>query len=149
MHRELERMKSRPGHRSSRSTLAKLAAHNMFYFTGPPRDDVMGEIPLAKVGLAVTDFMARNSAMDFVGEARRRFAVKSQASWSRDERLAWDRWAPLLLLVEGVERWSPAERAAAVAAVRAKGGRRESDYVVLFDRHRKLRAALLALGHGA
>ena len=84
--------------------------------------------------------------MNFAQEARRRFGVKSLAGWSRGERVAWDRWAPLLLLVEGIEHWSPAERSAAVAAVRAKGGRRESDYVVLFDRHRKLRAALLALG---
>jgi hypothetical protein len=50
------------------------------------------------------------------------------------------------MLVDGVERWSVSERSAAVAVVRAKGGRRESDYVALFDRHTKLRTALLALG---
>jgi hypothetical protein len=36
-----------------------------------------------------------------------------------------------------------------VAAVRAKGGRRESDFVAYFDRHRKLRAAILKLGERA
>ncbi|MCK6461933.1 MAG: hypothetical protein L6Q95_18790, partial [Planctomycetes bacterium] len=64
---------------------------------------------------------------------------------TRDERLAWSRWAPLLLAAEGVERWTAAERRAAVAAVRAKGGRRESDFVRLFDGHRKLRAAILRM----
>ena len=34
MQRELELMQTRPRHRSSRTTLTKLAAHNMFYFAG-------------------------------------------------------------------------------------------------------------------
>jgi hypothetical protein len=149
MQRELERVQSRPTHRSSRTTLAKLAAHNMFYFVGPPRGDVMGEIPLGRIGLAVSGFLAKNGGLDCAREAARRFGLKSLAGWSRSERVAWARWAPLLLLAEGVESWLPAERRAAVAVVRAKGGRRESDYVSLFDRHRKLRAALLALGNRA
>jgi hypothetical protein len=146
MQRELELMQRRPAHRSSRATLAKLAAHNMFYFLGPPRSEVMGEIPLGNIGLAVADFLAKNGESDCAREAARRFGLRSQAGWSRGERVAWARWAPLLLLLEGVERWSPAERHAAVAVVRAKGGRRESDYVARFDRHPKLRAALLGLG---
>ena len=149
MQRELELMQRRPAHRSSRATLAKLAAHNMFYFLGPPRGEVMGEIPLGNIGLAVTDFLAKNGESDCARKAARRLGLRSLAGWSRGERVAWARWAPLLLLIEGVERWSPTERRAAVAVVRAKGGRRESDYVALFDRHPKLRAALLALGNRA
>ncbi len=149
MQRELGLMQRRPKHRSSRTTLAKLAAHNMFYFADSPRDDVMGEIPLGRIGLAVTDYLARNLESDCARDAARRFGVRSLAGWSRNERVAWSRWAPLLLLAEGVEGWSPAERRAAVAVVRAKGGRRETEYVALFDRHRKLRAALLALGDPA
>jgi hypothetical protein len=109
----------------------------------------MGEIPLGRIGLAVSDFLAENGKLDCAREAARRFGLRSFAGWSRNEHIAWSRWAPLLLLAEGVEHWSPAERRAAVAVVRAKGGRRESDYVALFDRHRKLRAALLALGDRA
>mgnify|MGYP001334062340 FL=1 len=37
------------------------------------------------------------------------------------------------------------EKAALVRVVRAKGGHRETDFVRLFDAHRKLRAALRAL----
>jgi hypothetical protein len=149
MRREIDRMRKRPGHRSSRATLARLADHNMFYFVGAPRSDVMGEIPLAEIGLAATDFLAKDRHGDHAGEAARRFGLRSFAGWRRDERAAWRRWSPLLLLAEGVERWSPAERRAAVAAVRAKGGRRESDFVAYFDRHRKLRAAILKLGERA
>jgi hypothetical protein len=51
----------------------------------------------------------------------------------------------LLLLLPGVSKWSTAELAALVAVVRAKGGRRESDYVRQLDGHQKLRAALRQL----
>jgi hypothetical protein len=44
-----------------------------------------------------------------------------------------------------VERWSAAEKRAAVAALRAKGGRHESDFVRLFDAHSRLRRGILRL----
>jgi len=46
------------------------------------------------------------------------------------------------VILPGVERWSAAERTALVACVRGKAGRRESDFVLRLDAHRKLRAAL-------
>jgi hypothetical protein len=145
MRRELATMRRRPAHRSSRGTLTRLADHNLYYFMGRPRRDVIGEVSLMDIGLAATDFLAKHGRGDHARAAARRFGLRSLAGWPRDERVAWERWAPLLLLAEGVERWSAAERRAAVEVVRAKGGRRESDFVRLFDRHRKLRAAILAL----
>jgi hypothetical protein len=102
-------------------------------------------VSLSSIGLSATDFLSRNGRGDHGREAARRFGVTSFAGWTAGERLAWRRWAPLLLMAGGVEGWSPAERRAAVAAVRAKGGRRESDFVRLFDRHRRLRKAILRL----
>ena len=49
------------------------------------------------------------------------------------------------MILPGIERWSAAERRAAAAVIRAKGGRRESDFVLAFDQHRKLRRAIVAL----
>jgi len=145
MRRELARMRQRPKYRSSRSTLTRLADHNLYYFMGRPRSDVIGEVSLMDIGLAATDFLARHGRGDHSREAARRFGLRSSAGWTREERVAWARWAPLLLLANGVEGWTAAERRTAVAVVRAKGGRRESDFVRLFDRHRKLRAAILKL----
>ncbi len=147
MARELAAMKRRPKHRSSRATLARLADHNMYYFTGKPRRDVIGEVSLQTIGLAATDYLAKHGRGDHSGEAARRFGARLDG-WSRDERLAWSRWAPLLLALDGVERWTPAERHGAAAAVRAKGGRRESDFVRVFDGHRRLRAAILRIAEG-
>jgi hypothetical protein len=70
--------------------------------------------------------------------------------WSRAERDAWTRWAPIVVSLPGLPRWTPAERRALVRVVRLKGGKRESDYVRAFDSHLKLKRGLLALAkpHG-
>jgi hypothetical protein len=61
------------------------------------------------------------------------------------ERLAWERWSPLVLVLPGVSGWSAGVKKALVEVVRAKGGRRESEFVRRFDRHRRLREALRRL----
>ena len=150
--RELARLERDPRHRSTRATLRGLADHNVYLSLGRERHDVIGEVALASIGLAAIDLFARRFGSDreggtrsLVREAAQRFGLRSFQGWSAAERLAWARWAPLLVQMRGIERWTAAERRAAVAAVRAKGGRRESDFVRRFDAHAKLRRALLEL----
>ena len=61
------------------------------------------------------------------------------------ERIAWNRWAPLVQVIPGARRWSAANRKALREIILAKGGTRESEFVRRFDRHRPLRNALLRL----
>ena len=75
--------------------------------------------------------------------------MRSLRSWSQGERLAWARWCPVIQLLPGVARWSQADRSALVKVILAKGGRRESDFVRLFDQHRRLRRAMVKLLHEA
>ncbi|MHC4729443.1 MAG: hypothetical protein ACYS6Z_02480, partial [Planctomycetota bacterium] len=152
MRAELKRMKTDPRHRSSIATLRELARHNVYFHLGKPRDDIIGELRSSTVGLQVTDYLADRFGSDrargervCAREAARRFGVRSWAKWTAGARLAWRRWSPLLLLFDGVERWSPAERHAAVQVVRAKGGRRESDFALRFDRHARMRREVLRL----
>lgn len=84
-----------------------------------------------------------------VREAVKLLGAGPVRGWTAGERLAFERWAPLLLLLPGVDRWSPAEKRALLTVVRAKGGRRESDFVSAFDAHRGLRAALSTLARSA
>jgi hypothetical protein len=112
-------------------------------------------LPLSKVGLALSDALARRWGSDretaereSEREAARLLGLRTTRGWSRGERLAWRRWAPLVAILPGLARWTPAQRAALVAVVRAKGGRRESDFVRRFDAHRPLRRALLRLAEG-
>jgi hypothetical protein len=153
---EVALLRRRPTHRSSKRVLAALAAHNVYWSLGKPRDDVIGVFPLAQLGLAATDLLARRFGADrsaaeaaCAGAAAVRCGVRDWQKWDDGERLAFVRWAPLLLALPGLERWSPADRRAAAEVARAKGSRRESDYVQALDRHRPLRRALVALAKTA
>jgi len=152
MNEELARMKADPKHRSTLATLKTLASENLYFHLGKERDDAIGLLELPNVGLAVTDMLARRFGSDreraeavLVLEARNLLGLRSLSAWSGGERLAFRRWAPLVTILPGIARWSTAEKRALAAVVRAKGGRRESDFVRLFDRHRKLRQAVAAL----
>ena len=149
---ELARMRARPSHRSSAATLRRLARRNVFLDLGPAREDVVGVVPTDRIGLAVTDRLARRfgadrerAARESADEAARLLGAGDWRRFSAAERLAWTRLAPVVVMLPGVARWSPADRRALAAVVRAKGGRRESDYVALFDAHALLRRALVRL----
>jgi hypothetical protein len=156
MRAELARMRRKPGHRSSIETLKKLARENVYLHCEPPRDDVIGQVDFSAVGLAIIDSLARRFGSDreraqtiLAREAAERLGMGSQKHLSRSERLAWRRWAPLVAILPGLDRWSPREREELVGVVKAKGGRRESDYVRAFDAHPRLRAAILRLAEHA
>jgi hypothetical protein len=67
------------------------------------------------------------------------------AGWTREERLAFTRWAPVVLVLPGVARWPLPERRTLLDVIRAKGSLRESDFVHRFDAHRRLRRAVVGL----
>jgi hypothetical protein len=151
MRAEEERMVRNPKHRSSAATLRRLASAPLHWSPGPARDDVLGVLPLPNVGLHVLRWIADRyrgdkdwafaNAIDF---ERRRLRL-GHAARDEEERVAIDRWAHLVAILPGIDGWSPEERRAAGRVVLAKAGRRESDFVVAFDRHEKLRAAVRAL----
>jgi hypothetical protein len=149
MRQELACMRRDPQHRSAPKILRELATESVYLHARQKRDDVLGILPVGQIGLRVTRNLAARFGADreraeraLALEAERLLGVRGAKRWSVDERLVWRRWAPLVGVLPGVERWSVAERQALVAVIRAKGGVRESDYVRLFDRHRRLRRAL-------
>jgi hypothetical protein len=153
MEKELAAIRRDPSHRSSRKTLETLASANVYWSPKPARDDVIGVFPGVALSLAVSDLMAERFGSDRRGgervladEAAARLGVRGWNRWPREERRAWERWAPVLALLPGLERWSADSRRGLVRVVRAKGGVRESDFVKLFDAHRPLRRAMKALG---
>jgi hypothetical protein len=152
MLRELKRVKANVKHRSSIPTLRRLAAASVFLHVGQRRADVLGALPLADVGLRITQYVAkrfgsdREKASDLCArEAAQMLGLRSLRGFSAGERLAWARWAPLVLIIPGVRRWRTNDRRALVEVVRAKGGRRESEYVARFDRHGGLRRSIQLL----
>jgi hypothetical protein len=151
MEEEERRMAADPEHRTSLPDLKVLASENLYWFGGKERIDTIGLVELPNVGLRVTDAVAarfgsdRERAEAVLAEEAARLLGARTNDWTPAERLAFRRWAPLVSILPGVARWTPAEKRALTAVVKAKGGRRESDFVRLFDAHRKLRKAVAAL----
>ncbi len=148
---EMERVKADREHRTSRSVLKRIAQHNVYWSAGRAREDVIGRLDLSAVGVALTDHLAARFGVErergeqvCAAEAAKTLAVRDWKRWSADERLWWTRWAPLVAVLD-VARWSAAERRSLVEVIRAKAGRRESDFVKRFDAHARLRKAIVAL----
>jgi hypothetical protein len=148
--RERARMRRHPRYRSSVPTLVQLSSENLFWYLGPSRSDVLGRISLGNIGLAVSRRLARRHGSEretgiaeSASEAAR--LLGRRLSGRGTERLAWERWGPLVVALPGVGRWSRTDRRALATIVEAKWSGRESDFVQRFNRHRLLRRALLRL----
>jgi len=147
LRQELARMKASPGHRSTRSTLRKLAAWPLFFDLDPLHPRPLP--PLAAIGARVARDLARRCGADREralnacgSEAMQRLGLRSLQGFTPDERLAWTRWSPLVVTLQGLQGWSAAEKRALVRVIRAKGARREGDFVALFAAHPKLERSL-------
>jgi len=150
--RELKAMQRNPKHRSSPATLVRLAEDNLYWDAGAPRPDTVGRISLSGSALVVSRYLAErfggrreHGLRTCADEAATITGAGSRRSWSAAEREAWRRWAPVVLTLDDVPRWTDAEKRDLVAVIRAKGGRRESDFIRRFDAHRRLRAAIVNL----
>ena len=146
---ELARMKLNPRHRSSPATLLKLAGWHLFFELDPAAS--RGLPPLAALGERVAAQLAsagaadRTLVLDDASRALMQFTgTRSLRGFTANERLAWRRWSPFVLALPGVQRWSAADRRAVARVLRAKGGRRESDFAALFAAHPRLVRTLYA-----
>jgi hypothetical protein len=149
---ELAAMRRDRRHRTDLATLDRLAAAPLFFELGRDEGVALGALSPGRVGRLVAERLAAEHGADrerAVAEAEARaralLGLRSLAGWSAEERLWWRRWSPLVAAIPGLARWSVAERRAAAAVIRAKGGRRESEYVRRLAAHPRLSRALLAM----
>jgi hypothetical protein len=139
---ELARLATNPRHRSSPATLRKLAEGHLVFDLDPRHPVPLP--PTARIGLRVADRLAaRGGREDVAREAMRITGLRSFDGWTAGERLAWQRWSPLILASPGLSRWSAANRRALMRIVRAKGGTSETDFLARFNAHPLLGRALL------
>ena len=150
--REERRIAERPGYRSSPATLRRLVVHNLLYEAPGTESRDWDRFHVRRIGLAVNRRMRER----FGGDARRlRAAAESRVAGalglrglSAAERRAFESMAPALDAIPDLARWTRDERRAAADIVRVKAGKDERRYLRLMQRHRRLRAAWLALGSG-
>ena len=146
--REVDRSRARPGYRSSEETLRQLSRWHLFFDLDPRRRrrlPPIAELSLraAQVQTAPVGAGGDQGSAGAEREAMRLCGVRSLAGLTPGERLAWRRWSPLVNALPGLSRWSRADRRALAEVVRAKGGRRESDFAARFLAHPRLGATLL------
>ena len=121
----------------------------------PLRDEhLVPDASLTVLAVETTRLIASQSAPNrkaAVGRINRRVArslgVRSMATWTADERRAFDRLAPVVGLLDDLDRWPATPKRALVRLIRAKGGRSERDYVVRLRQRSKLRRALVRIYH--
>lgn len=149
---EADKVAARKGYRTGLPVLRRLVSANLFLQIGPPRRDVIGNIPTDAIGLAVTDAVNGRFGADreratatLADEAAARLGAGNWRRGNAGERLFWERWSPLVALMPGLESWSAAEKRDLAGIIRAKGSRREREFVALFDAHPRVGAALVSL----
>lgn len=136
--RERTRMRRDPSHRSNAETLERLASAHLFW---EPDRRFPALLPLVPgLGLRLAP-----SPTDAAERAAVRLGVRSFRGWTRGERTAWERLAPVALALPGVRRWTPGERRALVEAIRAKGDREEDRFAERIDAHPRASRALASL----
>jgi hypothetical protein len=137
---ELERSRARPGYRSSRQALRRLATDSLHFepcgVRAPewPRLDASSERLIRPRRLRQApdvDALARR-----LGAAPPRGAAVS---------LAWQRWAPVVAALPDLAQWNRAEKRALADVISAKGGIRQCVFLQRFDAHPRLGAALRRL----
>ncbi len=149
---ELARMRRSRTYRTPPARLNRLAADNMYFHLGRQRPDILGRVSLGNIGLAVSRYLARRFGHErekglriCAREAAHLLGSGDPRRLAPGPRLAWERWSPLVLALPGVPGWTRSQKRALAGVIRAKGGRRESDFVRRFDAHPRLRQALLRL----
>jgi hypothetical protein len=142
-----------PGYRTPVSTLERIVPHPVYLQVHPRgRPALVEKLNLSRIGLAVTASVTSRFGADRERAARtcadEAASLLGERAWRRlppGERIAWERWGPLVAVLPGVTSWPEPDRRALAAVIRAKGGRCESEFVRLFDAHGRLRAAIVAL----
>lgn len=145
--RELARLKKNPKYRSGVPTLRAMAkGHLFFHLSAPGKARLPSIRPWLEKATKVfrryrsADPRRRNAAA--AADAVKRLGLSQLGRFSPAERAAFVRWAPLVLAIDGLARWSRSERTLLLRIIKAKGGRRERDFNLLLLKHPKLRALL-------
>lgn len=152
--KEAARLKRKNAAPSEKSVLRALAKGDLILDTpGFDPADALDEKLLVKASLAAARILAgapcdgRGAAEAFIArQAAARLGVATMEGWSREERAAFARLAPIAFIPEGVEYWPDDEKRKIVAMMRAKASPQERDFALAAGRcerfYRGLAAAL-------
>jgi hypothetical protein len=141
-----------PRHRTSARTLRKLANGHIFFEFGGTPVGRWDSFSTRTLGLRVQHKMAAEfngdaQKMQTAATSRLRKTLGTNLDiWNTQEQSALSDFAVALSLVPDLARWTPNEKRALAAIIRAKAGPDETRYLRLLQKHDALREAFLRIG---
>jgi hypothetical protein len=152
---EAARIQARPGYRTPRGTLKRLARSNVVLHLDDLQATTASAISLTGIGLAVSRLIEGRFGGDRAAaetvcarEVARDLGAAGSRGWPPNERAAFLHLSPLIRLVPHLAAWPREEKRALIAILRAKGAAAEADYARLVLRAPRLRRALERIGRG-
>jgi hypothetical protein len=142
--RELRRARGKPGYRTPKRTLRRLARSHLYFSLDPRRRATLPRT--ATLLRAAAQALRRFPGSD--ARERRAAAAGAAGSWlgarglSGGDARALADWAGIVLALARNDRWSRSERRGLLAVISAKSGAREREFLARLRRHARLRSAL-------
>ena len=156
MNKELAKRVRRSKYRSPPAILRQLACEPLYLASGRPRKHNINNLALGNIGLRMSSVLgayagiSREQAVEqCVVDATRELGVHRDAPPLGNEKLMWQRWAPLVRALPGLDRWSRADKRAIAALVKAKAASNEADYLRRADAHPRLARAIVQLSESS
>lgn len=143
------KMQRRPGFRVPVSTMRTLSETDVFLTVDPAAMKEYHELSIIRLGYRITEMFGKQYAGDRIRgidtalqSVSQKLGIANTARWSEGEKLALTRLAPLVDIIPDLARWSIDDKRLMGEIIRAKGAVTERQYVLLMNRHARLRAAL-------
>ncbi len=149
---EAAKIKRDRSYRSDIKSLKKLALSDMLVdLRSQPRRSFR-ELLVSDIGMAVTKMIAADFGSDgrkALGYAEKyalsALGITGLSKWSNNERLQFERWSPLLVLIGDLPEWSNKDKNRLIEIIKAKAAKREKRFVALMQKHNRFREFLIGL----
>ncbi|MEW5797081.1 MAG: hypothetical protein AB1772_12090 [Candidatus Zixiibacteriota bacterium] len=147
--REYTKIRSRANYRTPLKTMKRLSKGDVFFHWDPNMMNNWQELSVADLGYAVTRLLAQRYDGDrkegirrSVASITRLLGIRGTGRWTKDERIALERMAPMLVGIPDLARWTSKEKSDLVGVIRGKGCPHEREYVLRCNRHLRYQAAV-------
>jgi len=147
--RENAKAKKRKGYRTPLSTMKRLAISDVFFHVDLDKMGKFTETSIINLGYKVTDYYTKKcqsnrnfGTIKTVGALSKLLKIKDLSAWTENERVGFNRLAPLIASIPNLGVWSREEKSSLVNIIRAKGSKRERKFVLLSKRHLKFKAVV-------
>ncbi|OGC91603.1 MAG: hypothetical protein A2W25_10665 [candidate division Zixibacteria bacterium RBG_16_53_22] len=144
---EWQKISADRNYRTSEKVLQKLALSDMHISRGRKSEKPYKELRVTELAFAVTRMVAgrfggnRQKALEHA-LSKVHAAGLRPGRLSAGERTQFERFAPLLSLIDDLSSWRDSEKRELLRIIKAKAGTREMEYIHRLQSHRRLQAAL-------